>query len=154
MDEPLTMERGGETYYYHRDALGSITEVTNDTGDLVERYEYNVYGAVTIFDGAGITLTASAIGNPYLFTARRYVLRCALDAALTPRAATTTTARGCTARGWVVSSVWTPSVLTPGTITSTATSLTVPSTPPTPRARFLLSSPGWPKQPPKQPPMR
>jgi hypothetical protein len=77
MDEPLTMERGGETYYYHRDALGSITEVTNDTGDLVERYEYNVYGAVTIFDGAGITLTASAIGNPYLFTARRYVLRCA-----------------------------------------------------------------------------
>jgi RHS repeat-associated protein len=31
-----------------------------------------VYGAVTMFDGAGITLTASAIGNPYLFTARRY----------------------------------------------------------------------------------
>jgi RHS repeat-associated protein len=66
MDEPLTMERGGNTYYYHRDGLGSITEITD------ERYEYDVYGAVTIFDGSGITLTASAIGNPYLFTARRY----------------------------------------------------------------------------------
>jgi RHS repeat-associated protein len=66
------MERGGETYYYHRDALGSITEVTDESGTLVERYEYDVYGAVTIFDGSGITLTTSAIENPYLFTARRY----------------------------------------------------------------------------------
>ncbi|RLC79879.1 MAG: hypothetical protein DRJ03_22670 [Chloroflexi bacterium] len=72
MDEPLTMERGGQTYYYHRDALGSITEVTDASGALVERYEYDVYGAATIYDGSGITLTASAIGNPYLFTARRY----------------------------------------------------------------------------------
>lgn len=72
MDEPLTMERDGSTYCYHRNALGSITEVTDETGVLVERYEYDVYGAATIFDGGGITLTASAIGNPYLFTARRY----------------------------------------------------------------------------------
>jgi RHS repeat-associated protein len=48
------------------------SSVADESGDLVERYEYDVYGAVTIFDGAGITLTASAIGNPYLFTARRY----------------------------------------------------------------------------------
>jgi RHS repeat-associated protein len=72
MDEPLTMERDGNTYYYHRDGLGSITEITDESGVIVERYEYDVYGAVTIFDGNGITLTASAIGNPYLFTARRY----------------------------------------------------------------------------------
>ena len=32
MDEPLTMERGGSTYYYHRDALGSITELTDGSG--------------------------------------------------------------------------------------------------------------------------
>jgi len=72
MDEPLTMERGGNTYYYHRDGLGSITEVTDASSTLVERYEYDVYGAVTIFDGSGVTLTGSAIGNPYLFTGRRY----------------------------------------------------------------------------------
>ena len=60
------------TYYYHRDALGSITEVTDESGTVVERYEYDVYGAVTIYDGSWVTLTASAIGNPYLFTGRRY----------------------------------------------------------------------------------
>jgi hypothetical protein len=60
MDEPLTMERGGNTYYYHRDGLGSITEITDESGVIVERYEYDVYGAVTIFDGSGITLTTSA----------------------------------------------------------------------------------------------
>lgn len=72
MDEPLTMERDGNTYYYHRDALGSVTEVSNSSGTLVEQYEYDVYGAATIFDASGVTLTASAIGNPYLFTGREY----------------------------------------------------------------------------------
>jgi RHS repeat-associated protein len=72
IDEPLTMERGGQTYYYHRDALGSVTEMTNAAGALVLRYEYDVYGQPSIFDAAGNSLTASAIGNPYLFTARQY----------------------------------------------------------------------------------
>jgi RHS repeat-associated protein len=66
------LERGGQTYYYGRDALGSVTEMTNAAGALVERYEYDVYGQPAIFDGAGNPLTASAIGNPYLFTARQY----------------------------------------------------------------------------------
>jgi len=72
MDEPLTMERDSQTNYYHRDALGSITEVSNSSGSIVERYEYDVYGQVTIFDGSYVTQTTSAIGNPYLFTARRF----------------------------------------------------------------------------------
>jgi len=72
MDEPLTMERGGNTYYYHRDALGSITEVTDGAGAIVERYEYDVYGAATIFNASDVEIAASAIGNPYLFTARRF----------------------------------------------------------------------------------
>jgi RHS repeat-associated protein len=72
IDEPLTMERGGNTYDYLRDALGSVTEMTNAAGALVERYEYDVYGQPSIFDAAGNPLTASAIGNPYLFTARQY----------------------------------------------------------------------------------
>lgn len=72
MDEPLTMDRGGITYYYHRDALGSITEVTNGSAVLVERYEYDVYGAVTIYDASFNLRATSAIENPYLFTGRRY----------------------------------------------------------------------------------
>lgn len=72
MDEPLTMERGGQTYYYHRDALGSVTELSNSTGAIIERYEYDVYGEVTIYDASDTVLTSSAIGNPYMFTGRRY----------------------------------------------------------------------------------
>jgi RHS repeat-associated protein len=72
IDEPLTLERDGKTYTYHRDALGSITEITDGMGALVERYAYDVYGEPQFLDDAGNPLAASAIGNPYLFTARRY----------------------------------------------------------------------------------
>lgn len=72
MDEPLMMERGGQTYTYHRDALGSVTEVSDVTGTIIERYEYDVYGAPTIYDSSDNVLTMSAIDNPYLFTGRRY----------------------------------------------------------------------------------
>ena len=72
IDEPLTMERGGNVYYYHRDGLGSVTELSDQSGTLVERYEYDVYGAPTIFDSTDTELTASGIGNPYMFTGRRY----------------------------------------------------------------------------------
>ena len=72
IDELLTMERDGSTYTYHRDALGSITEVTDSSGSLVERYEYDAYGETTIYDGSDNQLATSAIGNPYLFTSRRY----------------------------------------------------------------------------------
>jgi RHS repeat-associated protein len=72
IDEALLMERGDQTYTYHRDALGSITEVTDQSGNLVERYEYDVYGAPQFFDRTGKPLTASAIGNPILFTGRWY----------------------------------------------------------------------------------
>lgn len=72
IDEILTMERGGNTYYYHRDALGNVTEVTNSGGNLVERYEYDVYGKPFFFDGNYAPLAASFISNPYLFTGREY----------------------------------------------------------------------------------
>ncbi|MCP5101666.1 MAG: hypothetical protein GY943_39495, partial [Chloroflexi bacterium] len=74
MDEPLTMARSGQTFYYHRDALGSITEVSNASGTIVERYEYDVYGTATIYDGSDAVLTATAIENPYQFAGRRYDL--------------------------------------------------------------------------------
>jgi RHS repeat-associated protein len=72
IDEPLLMERNSTSYYLHRDALGSITEVTNSSGSLVERYEYDVYGEPEFYDSSYNAITESAIGNPYLFTARRY----------------------------------------------------------------------------------
>ncbi len=71
-DEVLSMRRGGQDYYYHADALGSIVAVTDNSGNVVERYEYDPYGAVTIYDASYTVRSASAVGNPYMFAGRRY----------------------------------------------------------------------------------
>ncbi|HPD46834.1 MAG TPA: RHS repeat-associated core domain-containing protein [Anaerohalosphaeraceae bacterium] len=39
---------------------------------MVERYVYDVFGAVNVYDGSGTPLDESAYGNPYMFTGRRY----------------------------------------------------------------------------------
>ncbi|MBN2139250.1 MAG: hypothetical protein JW720_15720, partial [Sedimentisphaerales bacterium] len=46
--------------------------VSDDSGAVVERYEYSVYGNVQIVAKAnGETRPASIIDNPYYFTGRR-----------------------------------------------------------------------------------
>ena len=72
IDQPVTMERGGVTYYYHRDGQNSITELTDAAGDLVEHYRYDIYGRASIFAPDESVLDASAVGNPYLYTGRRF----------------------------------------------------------------------------------
>jgi RHS repeat-associated protein len=79
IDEILTMDRGGQTYYYHQNALWSVEAVTDHTSTPVERYTYDAYGAVTVSNGAGTLIPPnpwgtphSAIGNPWLFTGRQF----------------------------------------------------------------------------------
>lgn len=73
IDEVLTMNRGGQIYYYHQNALWSVAAVTDSAGNVVERYGYDAYGSVSITDGAGYPLgNISAIGNPWMFTGRRF----------------------------------------------------------------------------------
>jgi RHS repeat-associated protein len=78
VDEPLTMDRGGQTYYYHQNALFSVAAITDASGTPVERYSYDAYGAVSVTTGAGVPVPAnawgaphSAIGNPWTFTGRQ-----------------------------------------------------------------------------------
>jgi len=78
IDEVLTMDRGGQTYYYHHNTLWSVATVTDAAANVMERYAYDAYGSVTITDGSGTPLPLnawgtphSAIGNPYSFTGRR-----------------------------------------------------------------------------------
>ncbi|MEK7254087.1 MAG: RHS repeat-associated core domain-containing protein, partial [Bacteroidota bacterium] len=71
-DEVLTMERGGNRYFFYQNALCSVTHVANYTGALVERYEYDAYGNVAFFNGAGASIPVSAIENPCLFTGQRW----------------------------------------------------------------------------------
>jgi RHS repeat-associated protein len=72
IDEVVSMERGGNRYYYYANSLGSTSHVANSAGNLVERYEYDAYGNVSFFNGAGASISTSAIGNPYLYTGQRF----------------------------------------------------------------------------------
>jgi RHS repeat-associated protein len=72
VDEILTMDRSG-TYYYHQNGLWSVEAVTDSTGTVAERYDYDAYGAVTTTAGTNSWGTAhSAIGNPWMFTGREF----------------------------------------------------------------------------------
>jgi RHS repeat-associated protein len=78
IDEALTMNRGGQTYYYHQNALWSVEAVTDGTGAAVERYSYDAYGLVKVTDGSFLPVAPngwgtphSAIGNPWAFTGRQ-----------------------------------------------------------------------------------
>jgi|GEM_PF-1972828 len=73
LDEVLTMQRGGHTYYYHRNSLGSVVALSDESGNVVERYTYDAYGAATVQDSrGGSQIHPSSVGNPYLFTGQRY----------------------------------------------------------------------------------
>ena len=63
IDETLTMTRNSQTYYYFYDGLGSVTDITDASGAVVESYQYDPYGTPSV---------TSTIGNPFLFTGRQY----------------------------------------------------------------------------------
>ena len=63
LDEVVSMERGGQTYYYQMNTLGSVVALTNSSGSIAEHYDYAAYGES---DPA-----TSALGNPYMFTGRQ-----------------------------------------------------------------------------------
>jgi RHS repeat-associated protein len=71
-EQVLQMTRGGQNWFYHEDADDSIGAMTDQSGNVVERYDYDDYGVPGVFDGAGNPLAASAIGNPFLYIGQRF----------------------------------------------------------------------------------
>jgi RHS repeat-associated protein len=61
-----------QTYTLHQNVMGSVVAVTDDSGRVVERYEYDAFGAVSVFDSAFVPRPASIIGNPYRFGGMEY----------------------------------------------------------------------------------
>jgi len=49
--------------YYHFDGLGSVIALSDSSEDIVEQYSYDAFGEPN---------RVSSVGNPYLFTGRRY----------------------------------------------------------------------------------
>lgn len=72
VDDVLQMQRASNTYYYHKNHLGSVVALTDGSGNLVERYEYDPYGQPSFFDANDNALIQSTVGNSILFTGRDY----------------------------------------------------------------------------------
>jgi len=59
-------------YYYHYDGLGSVTALSDSSGNIVEKYKYTVFGGPTILSPSDEPRATSDVNNPYMFTGRRY----------------------------------------------------------------------------------
>lgn len=64
IDEPLTMMRGINNYYYVYDGLGSVTDVVNGNGIVVNHYDYDSFGNFLYKD--------ENVRSAYTFTGREY----------------------------------------------------------------------------------
>jgi RHS repeat-associated protein len=69
----------GNPMYYAQDHEGSVTHLldgrsapSSQTGQVIERYRYDVFGAPTIYDGNWTQLDNTAYNNRFLFTGREY----------------------------------------------------------------------------------
>lgn len=60
-DRPLDLIVGGVSYYYHRDVLGTITELKDASGTFAAAYHLDAYG--NLLPGS-----ADTVGNPLRFT--------------------------------------------------------------------------------------
>lgn len=63
IDDPLMMQRNGKGYYYVKDGLGSVTALTDSTGNVKHEYKYGVFGKIV--NEAGDT-----IENQFTYTSR------------------------------------------------------------------------------------
>ena len=72
LDEVLWTRQGTSRSFRLEDGLGSVTEVLNSAGDLVERYTYEAFGLPTILAPDDTVRLTSAIGNRFLFTGREW----------------------------------------------------------------------------------
>ncbi|WP_182871447.1 RHS repeat domain-containing protein, partial [Rhodopirellula sp. JC639] len=57
---------------YVRTQQYSVTALTDSSGAIKERYAYDAYGGLSIFDGSGTTRTSTTEGNRYTFTGREW----------------------------------------------------------------------------------
>ena len=64
IDEPIAVTKGGSTFFYHQDGLGTVTDLTDATGATAKSYAYDAYG--TILESPG------TLEQPYTYTGREF----------------------------------------------------------------------------------
>ena len=74
IDAPILRDSfsGGEVVpasriYYLGDANYNVTALVNSSGTVIERYSYDPYGKMAIYDGSWNATSASSVGNTILF---------------------------------------------------------------------------------------
>jgi len=63
IDEVLAHQRGSQTEYPLTDALGSVYASTDASGNVVHRYDYDVYGARVDVGGTGAAINLGYVGK-------------------------------------------------------------------------------------------
>jgi len=71
IDEALLRFGNGDIWYLDNQ-LGSVMALTDNNGQIIESYRYDVYGAVTVYDATGQRIDMTNYDNRYLFTGREY----------------------------------------------------------------------------------
>lgn len=64
IDEPIAVTRGGNTFFYDQDGLGTVTDLTDSAGATAKSYVYDAYG--NIIDQTG------TVDQPYTYTGREF----------------------------------------------------------------------------------
>ena len=64
IDEPLGLYQGATVSYFHADGLGSITSLTNGSGQLAASYVYDAFG--------NLTASTGTVTNPFQYTGREF----------------------------------------------------------------------------------
>jgi RHS repeat-associated protein len=62
IDEPIAVTKGGSTFFYHQDGLGTVTDLTDSTGATAKSYAYDAYGNILESPGT--------VDQPYTYTGR------------------------------------------------------------------------------------
>jgi RHS repeat-associated protein len=63
---------GTNKQWYYRDGQGSVSAVADNSGSILELYEYNTQGQTWIANASGTAIFSSAIGNDFMFGNYRF----------------------------------------------------------------------------------
>ncbi len=76
VDDIISYTLSGDMYYYHKNHLGSVIALSDDTGEVVMKYDYDVFGKTYVETLSGSIAIENYEGNDYsnyrLFTGREW----------------------------------------------------------------------------------
>ena len=70
--DPTVRAPNPQTFYYQQDHEGSVTHLTDGSGNVIEKYRYDVFGNPLILSPTNQGRTASIVSNRFMFTGREF----------------------------------------------------------------------------------